>query len=323
MSGKALKLRGLYPAPSVPFDRDLNIIENEFSAHIASMGAIGGIGGVAVNGHQGEVAALTPRERQRVIELAREHLPPSKTVISGVISPSIAEMVQQLKDAKEAGADAALVLPPFDYMPRRILARSWHAPYAFFAALADKVDLPLVVFKYPYAYGLWYDTETMVRLAEIDTVVGVKHAIRHLELYTEQYAALRGKISVLAARDAPGLLSKMFVGADGACIGISNIAPDRWAQFVMCCLEDRVSEARDVFLESLLPLITHVWSESVPRRVTYSASTKEALRQLGVFSSSRVRPPELDVNDEERALVRKGLLAAGLLAEPRTAGARG
>jgi 4-hydroxy-tetrahydrodipicolinate synthase len=321
MAAKSLKLRGLYPAPSVPFDRNLNIIESEFARHIASMGAIPGIGGVAVNGHQGEVAALSRRERQRIIELARTNLPAGKVVISGVISPSIAEMAEQIREAKGAGADAALVLPPFDYMPRRILARSWEAPYAFFAGLADKVDLPLVIFQYPFASGIWYTTETMVRLAEIDTVVGVKHAIRHLELYAEQYEALRGKISVLAARDAPGLLSKMFIGADGACIGISNIAPDLWAAFVTHCLENRVKEAKDVFLRSLLPLITHVWSESAPRRVTYSASTKEALAQLGIFSSGRVRPPELDVNDAERAEIREGLKKAGLLA-PKTSGKR-
>ena len=316
MAAKPLKLRGLFPAPSVPFDQNLNIIEPEFARHISTMGRTEGIGGVAVNGHQGEMLALSATERQRVIELARASLPAHKLVISGVLSSSISEMVQQLREAKDAGADAALVMPPFDFMPRRILARSWEAPYAFFSGIAEKNDLPLVIFQYPFASGIWYNTETMLRLAEIDTVVGVKHAVRHLELYAEQYEALRGKISVLAARDAPGLLAKMFVGSDGACIGISNIAPELWAAFVAHCLEDEVKEAKDIFLKRLMPIVTHVWSESVPRRVTYSASTKEALVQLGVFSSSRVRPPELDVNEQERAQIREGLQKAGLLTSP-------
>ena len=63
----------------------------------------------------------------------------------------------------------------------------------------------------------------------------------------------------------------------------------------------------------LMPLITHVWSERVPRRVTYSASTKEALVQLGVFSSGLVKAPELNVNDKERQEIRLGLTKAGLL----------
>lgn len=313
MGSKSIKLRGLFPAPSVPFDKNLDIVKKEFSNHIASMGRIAGIGGVAVNGHQGEMLALSSKERQKLIELARDNLPARKFVISGVLSSSVPGMVKQLREAKSAGADAALVMPPFDYMPRRILARSWEAPYAFFAKVAEKVDLPLVIFQYPFSSGIWYSTETMVRLATIDTVVGVKHAIRHLELYAEQYEALRGKISILAARDAPGLLSKMIIGADGACIGISNIAPEHWATFVTHCLENRLQEAKDIFLQRLMPLITNVWSESMPRRITYSASTKEALVQLGVFSSSTVRPPELDVNEQDRAQIREGLQRAGLL----------
>lgn len=313
MNAKPLQLRGLFPAPSVPFDQDERIIENEFSQHIAHIGAINGVGGVAVNGHQGEMLALSRRERQRIIELARASLPTDRLVISGVLAPSVAETVEQLREARDAGADAALVLPPFDYMPRRILARSTDAPVAYFSAVAEKIDFPLVIFQYPHATGVWYTTETMVKLAAIPSVVGTKHAVRHLELYAEQWEALRGKISVLAARDAPGLLSKMMVGADGACIGIANIAPQFWADYVTLCLDQKFVEARAVFMQRLLPLINHVWSEAVPRRVTYSASTKEALVQLGIFSSAHVRAPEIDVNAAERMEIRAGLIKAGLL----------
>lgn len=311
--GKPLSLRGLYPAPSVPFGADHSIIEPEYARHLAVMGSIDGLGGVAVNGHQGEMLALSRREQVRLVAVARDVLPPGKHVISGLLGSSVQDSVDQLRELRAAGADAALVLPPFDYMPRRILARSREAVVAYFRALADRSDLPLVIFQYPHATGSWYDTETMDRLADIPSVVGVKHAIRHLELYAEQYAVLRGRIAVLAARDAPGLLAKMLVGADGACIGISNIAPGLWARFTADCLGGRFEAARDVFMSHLMPLVSHVWSERVPRRVSYSATTKEALVQLGVFSSARVRPPELDANADERARVGEGLRRAGLL----------
>jgi 4-hydroxy-tetrahydrodipicolinate synthase len=288
-------------------------MESDFARHMAAMGRVPGLGGVAVNGHQGEVAALSRRERLRVIELARENLPKDKAVISGVLSPSIPDMAEQMKDARSAGADAALVIPPFDYMPRRILTRSWQAPYAFFAGLAERCDLPIVVFQYPHASGIWYSTEALTRIAEIDSVVGVKHAIRNLGIYAEQYDALKDRLSILAARDAPGLMTKMFIGADGACIGISNIAPEIWAEFTTDCLEHRFNEAREVFISRLLPLMQHCWAENAPRATTHSASTKEALRQLGVFGSSRVRPPEQNVNEAERADIRLGLELAGLL----------
>jgi hypothetical protein len=77
-------------------------------------------------------------------------------------------------------------------------------------------------------------------------------------------------------------------------------------------------------MSRLMPLMQHCWAENAPRATTHSASTKEALRQLGVFSSSRVRPPEQDVNEAERADIRLGLELAGLLPQEqrRTAGAR-
>ncbi|MEY2661121.1 MAG: hypothetical protein RLZZ123_2293 [Pseudomonadota bacterium] len=310
-----MTLRGLYPAPSVPFASDSKILTQEFAKHIHAMGRLKGVGGVAVNGHQGEMLSMTTKERQQVIAIARDQMPRHKHVISGVAAPSIPETVQQLRQAKSAGADAALVIPPFDFMPRRILARSWQAPYSYFSALAEKVDLPLLIFQYPHASGVWYDTETMVRLSEIDLVVGVKHAIRHLELYAEQWEALQGKISVLAARDAPGLLAKMMIGADGVCVGISNIATEHWASFTTHCLRHEFNEAREVFMSRLMPLIRHVWSERVPRRVSYSASTKEALVQLGVFSSSHVRAPEINVTESESKDIRTGLILAGLLTD--------
>jgi dihydrodipicolinate synthase/N-acetylneuraminate lyase len=62
-----------------------------------------------------------------------------------------------------------------------------------------------------------------------------------------------------------------------------------------------------------MPLISHVWSERVPRRISYSASTKEALVQLGVFSSSHVRSPEVNVSPADIETIRAGLIKAGLL----------
>ena len=140
-----------------------------------------------------------------------------------------------------------------------------------------------------------------------------KHAIRNLGLYAEQYDVLKGKIGVLAARDAPGLMAKMFMGCDGCCVGISNIAPELWASFTTFCLDGRYNEARQLFMRSLLPLMQHCWAENANRTITHSASTKEALAQLGIFSSSRVRPPEQDVSATDREEIRFGLEKAGLL----------
>jgi dihydrodipicolinate synthase/N-acetylneuraminate lyase len=109
----------------------------------------------------------------------------------------------------------------------------------------------------------------------------------------------------------------MFIGCDGSCIGIANIAPEYWAEFTTQCLDQKFNEARETFMMRLLPLMQHCWAENQPRATTHSASTKEALRLLGVFSSSRVRPPEQDVDEHESAEIRVGLEKAGLLPPQR------
>lgn len=312
---KSLRLRGLFPAPAVPFDDDLNIVEPEYRRHIEYLSSVDGVGGVVVNGHAGEVTTLTPAERQRIVEMAREAAPSEILVVAGVEALSTAEAIQRAREAKAAGADAALVLPPFDYFPRRAMTRTPDAPYRFFSDLAEAVDLPLIVFQYPVFTGVSYTTEVLVRLAEIDSVVAVKNAAWNVSVYAEQYAALKGKVSVLAACDAPELLAMMEIGADGALIGISNVATELWAQFVTSCLNREFDKAARLFVERLMPITEDVFGDVEKSPTSFNAATKEALVQLGRFSTSRVRPPELDVTVEERARIRDGLRRAGLLTE--------
>jgi 4-hydroxy-tetrahydrodipicolinate synthase len=313
MSSLNFTLHGLYPAPEIPFDTSLSIVEREFRNHVAHLGSITGVNGVAVNGYQGEIASLSHRERQRVIELARENLPTGKIVISGVHGLSLPDAVDDLRRAKEAGAQAALVIPPYDFAAYRLMAHSWESPVAYFSELANSVDLPLIIFQLFHRTGISYTTDTLLRLAEIDQVVGIKQAVEELDLYIEQTELLRGKIAVLAASDSPSLLAKMFYGADGALIGISNVGTEHWANFVTLCLQEDYTAARQVFVDRLLPIMRNVWMPDHSRRVYSAALMKEALVQLGVYSSGLVRPPCANVNEAERKRIRTGLVQAGLL----------
>lgn len=310
---KALHLRGLFPAPALPLDANLNMIDAEYARLVGRMAATPGVGGIVVNGHAGEVTTLEPAERQHVIEVARTAAPPTVPIIAGVESLSTRGAIQRAREAREAGADAALVLPPFDYFPRRGATRSWEAPYRFFSDLAEHVDLPLIVFQYPIWTGVSYTTETLVRLAEIERVVAVKNAVWNVALYAEQYAALQSKVPVLAACDAPELLGMMLIGADGALIGISNIATPLWATFVTACLERHRDEATTLFTDRLMPIMKYVFGDIESSTTSFNAMTKEALVQLGELSTSHVRPPELDVTPHDQELIHQGLHLAGLL----------
>lgn len=307
-----ISIRGLFPAPSVPFDDHLEIIEPEFKKLIQTIGQAPGVGGVAVNGHAGEVTALTATERRRMIELARETLPSDKLVVAGVEDLSIPGTIEKLKEAKDAGAGAALMLPPFDYLPRRNLTQSWEAPYRYFSAVGEAVDLPFIIFEYPKSTGISYTTETLQRLAEIDNVVAIKDTVSDDQLYQEHLETLSGKVAILTAIDSPALLGYMLLGCDGALIGASQIATEFWGRYTDHILRGEQAEAITVFKQRLLPIVTHIYSGRFNTPASHNSRAKEALVQLGIFSTAHVRPPELDVTEIDRQHILVGLERAHL-----------
>jgi 4-hydroxy-tetrahydrodipicolinate synthase len=310
----ALQLRGLYPAPVIPLDETGKLLPREFIVHIQRIARVGvSVGGVVVNGHAGEVTTLGGAERRTILDLTKQAAPRGFHVIAGVESLSTELAIEYARDAKEGGADAALVFPPFDYFPRKGMARTVEAPYRFFSEIAAAVDIPLVVFQYPVWTGISYTTETLVKLLEIDNVVAIKNATWHVDTYKEQYDAVAGVVPVLAAADGPELIEMLEYGAQGALIGVSNVGTELWAEVVTGCLEGRTEDVRSLFLDRLVPLAHALFGDVESGSKSFNALMKEALVQLGYFSTSLVRGPELNVTDADRETVHAGLVTAGLL----------
>ncbi len=318
MAKKKLPLKGLFPAIAVPFDENLRISKDELANFVRNVSNVKHVGGIVANGHAGEVTTLSPEESAEVIKISRENAPDRVPVIAGIEALSTRDAIQRSKEAKQAGADILLVLSPFDCRPRRALSKSVEAPFSFFLELSKNTDLPLVVFQYPHWTGLSYTTETLVRLSEIENVIGVKNGIGTTELYAEQYFALKDKMSVLVANDSCDLLGMLMVGSDGALIGISNVATELWARFVNDCLEGNYNNARELFVRQLLSIAMDCYKPSDPTRTTVWAMTKETLAQLGVFKSSMMRPPDLGVSELDKEQIRKGIARSGILPPLKT-----
>lgn len=313
-STAGIELAGLYPAPLIPLDENGVLLDREFIVHVQRIARVGvSVGGVVVNGHAGEVTTLSRAERRKVLDLARLASPRGFQVIAGIESLSTELAIEYTQDAKDAGADAALVFPPFDYFPRKGMARTVEAPVRFFSDIAENVDLPLIVFQYPLWTDISYTTEALVKLAEIENVVGIKNACWDVETYKQQYDAIDGRVAVLAAADGPELIDMLEYGAQGALIGVSNVGTDLWASVVTACLDGRGDDVRELFETKLVPLAHSMFGDVESGSKSFNALMKEALVQLGYFSTSLVRGPELNVTDEDRETVRQGLLTAGLL----------
>jgi 4-hydroxy-tetrahydrodipicolinate synthase len=314
--GKPLAIRGCYPAMSVPFDAECRIVEDEFRALIRTIDRAPGVAGVVVNGHAGELPTLDAAERVRLVRIAREELSRGQIVIAGIDGTTVEPAIEQLKAARDAGADAALVVPaPSAHDPGGSLTRGPDVTIRYFTEIA-KVGLPIVIFYRSEGPSGAYTMETLVRLSEIDEVVGVKISTFDTQVHQEGVEVLAGRLPILSAGDAPGLFGSMLLGSDGIISGAVQLCPELWARYTDHVIAGEVREAHDVVMRHLLPIVTHIYSGRFETTSSTNARTKEALVQLGIISSSKVRPPERDVTELDREHVRVGLKRAQLLVRP-------
>lgn len=313
-------LSGYLASALVPYDAKLGINEREYVNHLKEISKAERLCAVYVNALVGEVFSLEPEERRRLLTLARQTVPRSIPIISGVIGHRMSEIVQAAHEAREAGADILEVMPPFDVLWLRRLMDTDDAPYQFFKELAREVKMPISIFKYQAERGLAYSNQTLVRIAEdIEHVVAMKTSCGTCADYYQVWNALKGKLSVfVTGGDTVDMLGQMMIGSDGAQAGIMALGRQNWSRFISFSLDGKYTEARNIYMEKLAPIADHVFGAplrtSRPHRTgSTTALIKEALVAMGMFSSARVRAPDLGATKEERKGIRSLLEKLQLL----------
>lgn len=313
-SRKKLVLRGLYPATVTTFNEDYSIDYRSLEHHLGAVANSHGVEGIVVNGGVAELLQLTLEEQKKIVELARQIVKPGQLVIAGVEGRSAKAVIEAGINVKEAGADALLVMPPFDVRAYRRLASDEASVVEFFSELDQGIDLPMIIFQYPPLTGVAYPVPVLAKVAEITNVVGVKAASARAEVYAELWDALNDKLSVLAAVDSPPLYDMLMHGSHGALIGISAVVPEKWAQLLRFTEAKDAEKATALFDKVCRPLMASIFENQQPVRLTNEASAmKEALVHLGQIPHSRVRPPAIAVDDKASAEIRESLVQAGLL----------
>jgi 4-hydroxy-tetrahydrodipicolinate synthase len=309
----SILLRGLYPATITPFKADLSVDYEALARHLKETAHTPGVKGLAVNAGLAEILQLSDDEKRKVLHLAREILLPGQILISGIEGRGPAAVKDGLL-AKEAGADALLVLNPFDARPYRRLAQNPASAYQFLKMLDEQVDLPMIVFQYPDPSGCAYSLESLVKISTIRNVVAVKAACGTVTRYVQIWEALHDKLTVLAALDSPPLLGMLLHGVHGALIGISVIDTPKWVELIDAAMNGDAVKAQKIHRDFCIPIMDGVFENQEPSSPTSEvACVKEALVQLGQIPNSLVRPPAVDVTESHRAHVKRGLIASGLL----------
>ena len=257
-----------------------------------------GTHGVVPCGTTGESPTLSHEEHKRVVEMCVEVAKGRVPVIAGTGSNSTAEAIELTHHAKGAGADAALVVTPYYNKPTQ------DGLILHFLAIADAVDLPIIIYNIPGRSVVDMQLATMEKLARHSNIVGVKDATNDLARPAKMRLSQGDEFCQLSGEDATAVA---FLAQGGVgCISVtSNVAPRLCAQLQDAWhlgAFDDVFRVRDI----LTPLHDAMFLETNPAPVKFAASL------LGKCAPD-VRPPLAPLKVQTKARIEEAMRDAGLL----------
>ncbi len=290
--------KGSIPALVTPF-RGGKVDESAFEALVNRQIAAGSHALVPC-GTTGESATLTHEEHRRVVELCIEITAGRVPVIAGAGSNSTHEAIGLVQHAKAVGADAALTVCPYYNRPAQ------EGLYTHFKAIADAVEMPLVLYNVPGRTVADLAPETLGRLASHPNIVAIKDASDDLGRVS-WHQSLCGEDFCLISGNDPTAVGFIAMGGR-ACISVSaNVAPKTCALLHNALLDGKFEEARQINLR-LQRLHRALFLEPSP------APTKYALAELGLIDPE-VRSPIIPVQSEAvKKEIRIAMEEAGAIA---------
>jgi 4-hydroxy-tetrahydrodipicolinate synthase len=258
-----------------------------------------GTEGLVPVGTTGESPTLSHDEHKRVVEIVIEAAARRVPVIAGAGSNSTREAIELSQHAQKAGADGVLIVTPYYNKPTQ------EGLYLHYKAIAESIDIPVIIYNIPGRSVIDMSVETMARLAEIPNIVGVKDATANLTRPLHTRRAIGPQFCQLSGEDHTALA---FLAAGGhGCISVTaNVAPALCAAMHRAWREGRVSEAIAI-QDRLLPLHDAMFAETSPGPVKYAASL------LG-FTAPHCRLPLAPVRESTAARIRAAMEELGLLA---------
>lgn len=278
------KFKGAYTALITPFTQD-DQLDEEGLRHLIKRQIHSRIDGIVILGTTGEAPTLHEREKKRITEIAIKECIGKIPLIIGTGSYSTKQAIQNTIAAEEAGAEAALIVTPYYNKPTQ------EGFYQHFKAIADAVNLPIIIYNIPGRCGQNLLPETLKRLLDISSIVGVKEgsgSISQINEMIEIVKAIRPDVSILSADD--GLtLPLMALGGDGVISVISNLLPEEVKKLVDAITSNDMALAREIHYR-LMPLVKMAFIETNPIPI-------KALHQLFSLPAGTCRLPLCELNE--------------------------
>ncbi len=249
-------------------------------------------------GTTGESATLSMQEHSDVIRYFVKHVNGRVPVIAGTGANNTTEAIKLTQDAKEAGADCALLVAPYYNKPPQ------EGLYQHYKAIAEAVDMPQMLYNVPGRTVVDIAQETVERLADIDNIVAIKDATGSVSRGEQLIKAVGDRIVVLSGDDGTAL-DLMKVGAKGNISVTANVAPKAMSETFSAALRgdfDTANAAHDIVKH----LHRDLFIESSPIPAKY------ALHKMGMIDTG-IRLPLVWLAEEHHATIDTALVRANLL----------
>ena len=256
-----------------------------------------GTDGIVVVGTTGESPTVNFDEHKALIRLAVEHAAGRIPIIAGTGANSTPEAIELSESAKKAGASASLSVVPYYNKPTQ------EGLYQHFRAIAERVDIPQIVYNVPGRTVADLANDTTLRLAQIPNIIGIKDATGNIERGTDLIRRAPKDFAIYSGDDATGL-ALMLLGGKGVISVTSNVAPRLMREMCRAALAGDVLTARRLN-EKLLPLHQKLFVEANPIPV------KWAVAQLGLIGNS-LRLPMTPLSPQFYETVREAMREADL-----------
>ncbi len=254
----------------------------------------GGIDGLVPVGTTGESPTLDFAEHERVIAVTVEVAGGRVPVVAGTGGNATSEALELHQFAKKAGATACLSVNPYYNKP------SQEGLYRHFMTLADRVDLPIVLYNIPGRTGITMTPQTVARLNAHPNIVAIKEATGIPDMTSEILSLC--DITVISGDDSL-TVPLMALGASGVISVLSNLLPAKVKAITKHCLEGRFAEARAIHLK-LFPLIKSIFLDGNP------VGIKHAMKVAGM-DSGELRLPLWEASEATKKTIEECMKSAG------------
>ncbi len=289
--------KGVFVAIVTPFKNGK--IDEEALRGLIDFQIAGGVDGIVPCGTTGESATLNHEEHDQVIRIAVDACKGKASVLAGTGSNSTQEAIQLSRNAKNAGADGLLQITPYYNKPNQ------EGLYHHFSSIADAVDLPIVLYNVPSRTSVNMVPETVVRLAKIEKIVGIKEASGSLQAISKIIDNCGKDFTVLSGDD-PMLWPILAIGGKGVISVTANILPAKVAALCKAAAIGDIAEARSLHYE-LMDINDSLFIDTNPIPV------KAALHLMGKIENE-LRGPVLELSKDTLERLKKAMACHGLLA---------